>query len=107
VLPFHKNLSEREAQLQNWSQLNQQLQRLAMANRELSQAELKQFVAANQEATVSFQEVQRYLHERELRMTETPTSFILIPVCILAITCCGVVFFFKALNQRALATVDQ
>jgi|GEM_PF-2920811 len=106
VLPFHKNLSEREAQLEKWSQLNQQAQQLVMEIRTLSQTELKQFVAANQEAAASFQEVQRYLHERELRLTETPTSYILIPVAVLAVTCCGLVFFFKALNQRAMVTVD-
>jgi hypothetical protein len=106
VLPFHHNLSEREAQLEKWSQLNLQAQQRAMENHELSQTELKRFVAANQEAATSFQEVQRYLHEREIRLTETPTTYILIPICVLGITFIGVVFFFKALNQRALATVD-
>src|ERR1700689_1329660 len=85
VLPFHKNLSDREAQLEKWSQLNQQMEQVTQENRELSQTELKQFVAANQEAAASFLEVQRSLHERELRLTETPTSFVLIPVCVLAI----------------------
>lgn len=106
VLPFHKNLADREAQLEKWSRLNLQLQELAAENRELSQAELKQYVAANQEATTSFMEVQRSLHERELRLIQTPTSFVLVPIAVLAVACFGVVFFFKALNQRALATVD-
>jgi hypothetical protein len=106
VLPIHKNLSEREAQLEKWSELNQQLQKIAMENRELSQNELKQFVAENQQAAVSFSEVQSLLRERELRLTETPISFILIPISVVICTFLGVVFLFKALNQRALVTVE-
>ena len=54
VLPFQKNLGEREAQLDHWSALNQQLQQLTMDNRSMSQVELKQYIASNDEAAAAF-----------------------------------------------------
>ena len=106
VLPFQKNLAEREAQLDHWSQLNQQLQQQTMDNRNMSQSELKQFIASNQEATAAFAEIQRRLQQREIRMTETPISFVLIPISVVALAFGGVVLLFKAMNQRALMTVE-
>jgi hypothetical protein len=107
VLPFQKNLGEREAQLDHWSQLNQQLQQQTMDNRGMSQVELKQFIASNQEATAAFAEIQRRLQEREIRLSETPIYFVVIPIIIVAIAFAGAVLLFKAMNQRALATIDQ
>lgn len=106
VLPFHSNLKEREQQLEKWSQLNHQMQTLTMENRELSQTELRQFVAMNQEAATRFMEVQRLLHDRELRMTDTPASFFIVPICVLIATLAGIIMILKTLNARALATVD-
>ena len=106
VLPFQKNLASREAQLDHWSQLNQQLQEQTADNRNMSQSELKQFIASNQEATASFAEIQRRLQQRELRLSETPIAFVLVPVAVLALTFGGVVLLFRALNQRALMTVE-
>jgi hypothetical protein len=106
VLPFQKNLGEREAQLDHWSALNQQLQQLTMDNRSMSQAELKQYIASNDEAAAAFSEIQRRLQEREIRMSETPISFVFIPISVVAIAFAGVVLIFKALNQRALVTIE-
>jgi hypothetical protein len=106
VLPFQKNLAEREAQLDHWSQLNQQLQQQTMDNRNMSQSELKQFIASNQEATAAFAEIQRRLQQREIRMSETPIYFVLIPISVVALAFGGVVLLFKAMNQRALMTVE-
>jgi hypothetical protein len=104
VLPFQKNLAERESQLDHWSQLNQQLQQQTMDNRNMSQSELKQFIASNQEATAAFAEIQRRLQQREIRMSETPIYFVLIPISVVALAFGGVVLLFKAMNQRALMT---
>src|ERR1700692_5142710 len=71
LLPYQRNLGEREAQLEHWSQLNQQLQEQTMDNRSISQTELKQYIAANQESAAEFAEVQRRLQEREIRLSET------------------------------------
>ena len=106
VLPFQKNLASREAQLDHWSQLNQQLQEQTADNRNMSQAELKHFIASNQEATASFAEIQRRLQQRELRLSETPIAFVLVPIAVLALTFGGVVLLFRAMNQRALMTVE-
>lgn len=106
VLPFQDILRQREVQLEEWSRLNMQMLELAKDTRGLTQEELKRYVTLNQETAIEFQEVQRHLHERELRMTQTPTSYILIPVAILAFTCIGIVFLFMALNQRAMATIE-
>ncbi len=106
VLPFQKNLAEREAQLDHWSQLNQQLQQQTMDNRNMSQAELKQFIASNQEATAAFAEIQRRLQQRELRMSETPIYYVFIPIAVVALGFAGVVILFKAMNQRALLTIE-
>jgi hypothetical protein len=106
VLPFQKNLAERESQLDHWSQLNQQLQQQTMDNRNMSQSELKQFIASNQEATAAFAEIQRRLQQREIRMSETPIYFVLIPISVVALAFGGVVLLFKAMNQRALMTVE-
>ena len=106
VLPFQKNLAEREAQLDHWSQLNQQLQQQTMDNRNMSQSELKQFIASNQEATAAFAEIQRRLQQREIRMSETPIYFVLIPISVVALAFGGVVLLFRAMNQRALMTVE-
>lgn len=106
VLPFQKNLAEREAQLDHWSQLNQQLQAQTMDNRNMSQSELKQFIASNQEATAAFAEIQRRLQQRELRMSETPIDYVLIPLSIVALVFAGVVLLFKALNDRASTTLE-
>jgi radical SAM superfamily enzyme len=106
VLPFQKNLASREAQLDHWSQLNQQLQEQTADNRNMSQSELKQFIASNQEATASFAEIQRRLQQRELRLSETPIAFVLVPIAVLALTFGGVVLLLRALNQRALMTVE-
>ncbi len=106
VLPFQKNLAEREAQLDHWSQLNQQLRQQTMDNRNMSQSELKQFIASNQEATAAFAEIQRRLQQREIRMSETPIYFVLIPISVVALAFGGVVLLFKAMNQRALMTVE-
>jgi hypothetical protein len=106
VLPFQKNLGEREAQLDHWSALNQQLQQLTMDNRSMSQVELKQYMASNEEAAAAFSEIQRRLQEREIRMSETPISFVFIPISVVAIAFGGVVLVFKAMNQRALATIE-
>jgi hypothetical protein len=51
-------------------------------------------------------EVQRFLHERELRLVQTPTSFVLVPIAVLVVTICGVVLIFNVLNQRALVTIE-
>jgi hypothetical protein len=107
VLPFQKNLAEREGQLDHWSQLNQQLQAQTMDNRNMSQAELKQFIASNEEATTEFAEIQHRLQQRELRMSETPIYFVFIPISVVALAFGGVVLLFKAMNQRALMTVEQ
>jgi hypothetical protein len=107
VLPFQKNLAEREAQLDHWSQLNQQLQAQTMDYRNMSQAELKQFIASNEEATTEFAEIQRRLQQRELRLGETPIYFVFIPIAVVASAFGGLVLLFKAMNQRALMTVEQ
>jgi type II secretory pathway component PulM len=106
VLPFQKNLAEREAQLDHWSQLNQQLQQQTMDNRNMSQAELKQFIASNQEATAAYAEIQRRLQQREMHLSETPIYYVIIPVSIVALAFSGVVLLFKAMNQRALMTIE-
>ena len=106
VLPFQKNLGEREAQLDHWSALNQQLQQLTMDNRSMSQVELKQYIASNDEAAAAFSEIQRRLQEREIRMSETPISFVFIPISVVAMAFGGVVLLFKAMNQRALGTIE-
>ena len=67
-----KNLADREAQLDHWSQLNQQLQQQTMDNRNMSQAELKQFIASNQEAAAAFAEIQRRLQQREMPFERNP-----------------------------------
>jgi hypothetical protein len=107
VLPFQRNLADREAQLDHWSQLNQQLQQQTMDNRSMSQVELKQFIASNEEATAAFADVQRRLQEREVRLSETPISLVFIPIAVVAMAFGGAVLLFKAMNQRALATIDQ
>ncbi len=106
VLPFQKNLASREAQLDHWSQLNQQLQEQTADNRNMSQSELKQFIASNQEATAEFAEIQRRLQQRELRLSETPIAFVLVPIVVLAMTFAGVVLVFRAINQKAEETVE-
>jgi hypothetical protein len=106
VLPFQKNLGEREAQLDHWSSLNQQLQQLTMENRSMSQMELKQYVASNEEAAAAFADIQRRLQQRELRLSETPIYYVFIPISVIAITFAGVVLLFKAMNQRALMTIE-
>jgi hypothetical protein len=106
VLPFQKNLASREAQLDHWSQLNQQLQEQTADNRNMSQSELKQFIASNQEATAEFAEIQRRLQQRELRLSETPIAFVLVPIVVLALTFGGVVLVFRAINQKAEETVE-
>ena len=106
VLPFQKNLASREAQLDHWSQLNQQLQEQTADNRNMSQSELKQFIASNQEATAEFAEIQRRLQQRELRLSETPIAFVLVPIFVLALTFGGVVLVFRAINQKAEETVE-
>ncbi len=106
VIPFQKNLASREAQLDHWSQLNQQLQEQTADNRNMSQSELKQFIASNQEASAAFAEIQRRLQQRELRLSETPISFILIPIAVLALGFGGVVLVFRAINQKAKETVE-
>jgi hypothetical protein len=106
VLPFQKNLAEREVQLDHWSQLNQQLQRQTMDNRNMSQTELKQLISSNEEATVQFAEIQRRLQQRELRLSETPIYYVCIPIGVVALVLAGVVILFKAMNQRALATIE-
>ena len=106
VLPFQKNLADREVQLDHWSQLNQQLQQQTMDNRNMSQSELKEFIASNQEASAAFAEIQRRLQQREIRMSETPIYFVLIPISVVALAFAGVVMLFKAMNQRALMTVE-
>jgi len=106
VIPFQKNLASREAQLDHWSQLNQQLQEQTADNRNMSQAELKQFIASNQEASAAFAEIQRRLQQRELHLSETPISFILIPIAVLALGFGGVVLVFRSINREATATVE-
>jgi hypothetical protein len=106
VLPFQKNLSDREAQLDHWSQLNQQLQQQTLDNRGMSQVELKQYIASNQEAAASFAEIQRRLQQREIRLSETPIWQVLIPIAVLTIAFSGVVLVLKAMNQRALSTIE-
>ena len=108
VLPFQKNLAEREGQLDHWSQLNQQLQAQTMDNRNMSQAELKQVIASNEEATAEFAEIQRRLQQRENpveRKHRSTSSFI--PISVVALAFAGVVLVFKAMNQWALMTVEQ
>jgi len=106
VLPFQKNLASREAQLDHWSQLNQQLQEQTADNRNMSQSELRQFIASNQEATAEFAEIQRRLQQRELRLSETPIAFVLVPIVVLALTFGGVVLVFRAIHQKAGETVE-
>jgi hypothetical protein len=106
VLPFQKNLGEREAQLDHWSALNQQLQQLTMDNRGMSQVELKQYVASNQEAAAAFAEIQHRLQERELRLSETPVWYVLLPISVLAVAFGGAVLLFNAMNQRAQGTIE-
>jgi hypothetical protein len=79
---------------------------MTMDNRSMSQVELKQYIASNQEAAASFSEIQRRLQEREIRLSETPIWQILIPIAVLAIAFSGVVLVFKAMNQRALTTME-
>jgi len=106
VLPLHNNLHQRETQLEKWSQLNRQMQQLTMENRNLSQTQLKQYLVMNQKAAVDFMEVLQRLHQREIRLTQTPISFFIIPLCVLVIALAGFVLVLKTLNARALATVE-
>ncbi len=106
VVPFQKNLKEREDQLESWSRLNQQMQQLTQDNRSMSQEELKKYVAINQAAATQFVEVEKTLHDRELRLTTVPTGFIMIPLVVLVVALGGIVLILKTLNARALATVE-
>lgn len=106
VMPFHRNLGEREAQLEKWSKLNQQMQEMTMVNRNLSQVELERWSAMNRDAATTFMDVQRRLHDREIRMTEIPVNFVLIPIAVLTLVCGATMSIFYFLNCRATITLE-
>lgn len=106
VRSLHRVLDKREEQLNNLHELVEKEQRRVAEMGQISQSELKEWIAGNMEINTKFSQIQRRLHQAELEMRTPGLIYLSLGLVIAAFTVGLWYALMHSANAEAASTLD-
>lgn len=106
VRPLRAQLDAREKSLQEWERINRQEREAIATIKTISTDELKKWVATVDEQNKRFAELQSKLHQQEVELAGSATSYIVIAAIAIAAVIGLVVFWLRDANASAATTLE-
>lgn len=106
VKPIQDTLSERERNLEKWAELTREEMDRIQTEREISTAELRSWVAANQEISTRFARIQQELHEQEVALLDPAKGYLIVVGGTVVCLSLVLAFLYRNNNEKANHTLE-
>ncbi|MDP6439209.1 MAG: hypothetical protein QGH74_06225 [Candidatus Brocadiia bacterium] len=92
--------------MHQWEELQRQEREKISMLQELSVAQIEKYVAALDESSRRFLELQNLLNQKELQLAEAPSAYIIVPSAFIAVLLLVTALILRDSNQQAVTTLE-
>jgi len=104
--PYKERLAAQEESLRQWERINRMERQAVATMKSISIEELRKWVATLDEQNTRYAELQRLLHEQEVKLTDPAFTYIAIAAVALVVVFVFTIFVMRDANADAARTLD-